>query len=151
MNPEGPELTSYPPQAIVEGEPPDLPEEGYSDLARDFVKSCLNKNPMKRHTYPMLLQHPWIKPLGKFETITEEAEAEVEAADSELADATAQQLNIAAEGAGDAEVAAWCSEVLERKRKGLQPDTIAKPALHAAPLDTVSPAGSPLVHPVETM
>lgn len=145
------ELTCYSPQAIVEGDPPDLPDQGYSDLARDFVKSCLNKNPMKRHTYPMLLQHPWIKPLGKFETIAEEAEAEIEAADSELADATARQLNIAAEGAGDGEVATWVNNVLERKRKGLQPDSIAKPALHAAPLDTVSPASSPMVHPGQTV
>lgn len=124
-----------------------MPEEGYSDLARDFVKSCLNKNPKKRHTYPMLLQHPWIKNLGKFETIAEEAEAESEATDNDLADATAKQLNIAAEGAGDEEVAAWVNDVLDRKRKGLQPVSVERPALHAAPLDTVSPATSPLVHP----
>lgn len=133
--------------AIVEGDPPDLPETGYTELARDFVKSCLNKNPKKRHTYPMLLQHPWIKALGVFETIAEEAEAETEATDNDLADATAKHLNIAAEGAGDAEVAAWVIDVLDRKRKGLQPASAERPALHAAPLDTVSPAASPLVHP----
>lgn len=124
-----------------------MPDEGYTDLARDFVKSCLNKNPKKRHTYPMLLQHPWINTLGKFETITEEAEAESEATDNDLADATAKQLNIAAEGAGDEEVAAWVIDVLDRKRKGLQPASANKPALHAAPLDSVSPVSSPLVHP----
>lgn len=131
----------------MEGDPPDLPEHGYTELARDFVKSCLNKNPKKRHTYAMLLQHPWIKALGVFETIAEEAEAETEATDNDLADATAKQLNIAAEGAGDADVAAWVIDVLDRKRKGLQPASAERPALHAAPLDTVSPAVSPLVHP----
>ncbi|KAK7734716.1 MAP kinase kinase Wis1 [Cytospora paraplurivora] len=127
--------------AIVEGDPPGLPEEGYSDQARDFVKSCLNKNPKMRHTYPMLLQHPWIKTLSKPETIAEEAEAEVEATDNELADAAAKQLSIN-EGLGDAEVAAWANDVLDRKRKGLQPASIERPALHAAPLDSVSPGGS---------
>ncbi|KAF3768611.1 mitogen activated protein kinase [Cryphonectria parasitica EP155] len=130
--------------AIVEGEPPILPTEGYSALARDFVKSCLNKNPKKRHTYPMLLQHPWIKSLGNPETITEEAEAESEATENDLADAAARQLNISSEGAGDEEVAAWVSDVLERKRQGLQPATAEKPALHAPPMDSVSPAGSPM-------
>lgn len=89
----------------------------------------------------MLLQHPWIKTLSKPETITEEAEAEVEATDNELADAAAKQLSIN-EGLGDAEVAAWASDVLDRKRKGLQPASIERPALHAAPLDSVSPGGS---------
>ncbi|ROV95453.1 hypothetical protein VMCG_08494 [Cytospora schulzeri] len=126
--------------AIVEGEPPELPE-GYSALARDFVKSCLNKNPKKRHTYAMLLQHPWIKSLSKPETITEEAEAEVEATDNELADATAKQLSIN-EGLGDVDVAAWANDVMDRKKKGLQPASIERPALHAAPLDSMSPAGS---------
>ncbi|KAJ4386350.1 MAP kinase kinase Wis1 [Gnomoniopsis smithogilvyi] len=130
--------------AIVEGDPPDLPTEGYSALARDFVSCCLNKNPKKRHTYAMLLQHPWIKALGKPETIAEEAEAEIEATDNDLADAAARQLNIAAEGSGDPEVATWCQDALERKQKGLEPESI-RPALHAAPLDTVSPAGSPAV------
>lgn len=127
--------------AIVEGDPPDLPPEGYSALARDFVKSCLNKNPKKRHTYAMLLQHPWIKSLGQPETITEEVEAEVEATDNELADATAKQLTIN-EGLGDVEVAAWANDVMDRKKKGLQPASVERPALHAAPLDSLSPAGS---------
>ncbi|KUI56088.1 Protein kinase wis1 [Cytospora mali] len=127
--------------AIVEGEPPDLPAEGYSAQARDFVKSCLNKNPKKRHTYPMLLAHPWIKSLSKPETIAEEAEAEVEATDNELADAAAKHLSIN-EGLGDSEVAAWANDVMDRKKKGLEPASIERPALHAAPLDSVSPAGS---------
>lgn len=94
----------------------------------------------------MLLQHPWIKALSKPETITEEAEAESEAMDNLLADAAARQLSIAAEGSGDPEVAEWCRNALEAKRKGLQPES-AKPALHAVPLDSVSPAGSPMIQP----
>lgn len=97
----------------------------------------------------MLLQHPWIKSLGKPETIEEEAEAEIEATDNDLADAAARQLNIAAEGSGDPEVATWCQEALERKMKGLEPESV-RPALHAAPLDSVSPAGSPAVDPAPT-
>ncbi|KAK3372384.1 kinase-like domain-containing protein [Podospora didyma] len=133
--------------AIVEGEPPGLPAEGYSPAAHDFVKSCLNKIPTKRHTYPMLLQHPWIKALSKPETITEDAEAEDAAADDELADATgALNLNGPTNFVGgDYEVAEWVTGVLDRKRKGLLPGTVEKPALHAVPLDTVSPAASPLI------
>lgn len=97
----------------------------------------------------MLLLHSWIKSLTKFETITEEAEAESEATENDLADAAAKQLSISAEGAGDPEVAAWVNDVLDRKKKGLQPISMERPALHAAPLDTVSPANSPMVHPSE--
>lgn len=99
----------------------------------------------------MLLQHPWIASLGKIETIAEESEGEVEATDNDLADAAAKQLNIGAEGAGDEEVAAWVNAVLERKRKGLEPASVERPALHAAPLDSVSPVASPLVHPGTTV
>jgi len=60
--------------AIVEGEPPGLPEEGYSDVAKDFVKSCLHKVAKQRPTYAMLLKHPWLKSLAQPTTITEEAE-----------------------------------------------------------------------------
>ncbi|KAK3940598.1 PaMKK3 MAPK kinase encoded by the PaMKK3 protein [Diplogelasinospora grovesii] len=130
--------------AIVEGDPPSLPSEGYSATAQDFVRSCLNKIPTKRHTYPMLLAHPWLKPLGHPETITEDAEAEEAAADDELADATGS-LNI--DGiSGDREVAQWVNEVLDRKRKGLLQTSAEKPALHAAPLDSVSPVQSPITH-----
>ncbi|KAH8908066.1 kinase-like protein [Coniochaeta sp. PMI_546] len=135
--------------AIVEGDPPDLPTEGYSAVARDFVKSCLNKEPRKRHTYPMLLAHPWLKPLTKPDTIAEDIEAE--AAEDALADATGRlDLNNAGisaggDGSGDSEVAEWVRAVLEKKRGGLLGDGIQKPALHAAPLDSVSPVSSPLV------
>ncbi|AEO65626.1 5b73fb14-a9f8-4276-9b5d-8661c1aac94a [Thermothielavioides terrestris] len=139
--------------AIVEGDPPDLPAEGYSPQARDFVRSCLNKNPKKRHTYAMLLAHPWIKSLGKPETIAEDAEAEAAAADDELADA-AGQLSLSNPsglvGEGDYEVAAWVRGVLERKRAAggrlpMEEDPPRRPALHAAPLDSVSPVSSPML------
>jgi len=133
--------------AIVEGDPPDLPSEGFSPLAQDFVRSCLNKIPTKRHTYPMLLTHPWIKTLSKPETIAEDAEAEDAAADDVLVDATgALSLSGPTNGiGGDYEVAEWVNSVLERKQKGLLKGVAEKPALHAAPLDSVSPVGSPMI------
>ncbi|KAK3383523.1 kinase-like domain-containing protein [Lasiosphaeria ovina] len=132
--------------AIVEGEPPGLPTEGYSAVAQDFVRSCLNKIPTKRHTYPMLLAHPWIQALSKPETIPEDAEAEEAAADDELADATGA-LNLHGPTGvvgGDYEVSEWVIGVLDRKKKGLLHGATEKPALHAAPLDSVSPLASPL-------
>ncbi|KAK4229971.1 PaMKK3 MAPK kinase encoded by the PaMKK3 protein, partial [Podospora fimiseda] len=133
--------------AIVEGDPPDLPSEGYSSAARDFVRSCLNKIPTKRHTYPMLLQHPWIKSLSKPETIEEDAEAEDAAEGDDLVDATGSLSITTPSGitGGEPEVAAWVNSVLSRKMAGLLHDSAKKPALHAAPLDSVaSPAGSPM-------
>jgi hypothetical protein len=41
--------------AIVHGDPPELPEEGYSDDARDFVARCLHRVPELRATYAELL------------------------------------------------------------------------------------------------
>jgi len=129
-------------QAIVEGEPPDLPSEGYSPMARDFVVSCLNKNPKKRHTYPMLLAHPWMKPLTKPETIDEDDEEP--SGDEATALATAAADLRLQPGTGDEDVAAWVRDVLDRKKKGLVAAGGQKPALHAAPLDSVSPVGSPM-------
>lgn len=107
----------------------------------------------------MLLAHPWIKALGKPEIIAEDVEAEEAAADDALADA-AGSLSLdnpsGLAGEGDYEVAEWVRTVLERKRQGLlargeqeEGDVAAaaavkKPALHAAPLDSVSPTASPL-------
>lgn len=48
-------------QAIVEGEPPTLPEVGFSRDAQDFIRQCLNKSPDLRPSYSTLLQHPWIR------------------------------------------------------------------------------------------
>jgi mitogen-activated protein kinase kinase len=141
----------------VEGEPPDLPSEGFSPVAKDFVRSCLNKIPTKRHTYPMLLAHPWMKPLTQPETITEDVEAE-DAAD-DLADVAGKlcldnEGNLTCgDGGGDREVARWVQLALARKSSGLVSLTelaapAVRPALHAAPLDSVSPpagGGSPMV------
>lgn len=124
--------------AIVEGEPPGLPEEGYSSTAHDFVRKCLNKIPKDRPTYAALLQHPWMAPFSKIETIAEEAEEGEEA--EAVADAVGK-LSLSS-GTEDEEVADWVKSVLERKRAGLiAPAT--KPALHAAPLQ--SPTASPVV------
>jgi len=120
-------------QAIVEGDPPDLPAEGFSELARDFVRGCLNKIPKLRPSYSLLLQHGWLAELSKPAVISEEDE------DEENAEATA---NLGTSGTEDAEVAAWVLNAIDRKKKGLIGEA-AKPALHAAPLDTVSPVQSP--------
>ncbi|KAF9875199.1 mitogen activated protein kinase kinase [Colletotrichum karsti] len=125
--------------AIVEGEPPGLPEEGYSATAHDFVKKCLNKVPKERPTYAALLQHPWMAPFSKIETIAEEAEEGEEA--EAVADAVGQMS--LSSGTEDEEVAEWVKGVLDRKKKGLNSNAAARPALHAAPLDSVSPTSSP--------
>jgi mitogen-activated protein kinase kinase len=98
----------------------------------------------------MLLTHPWIKTLGKPETIAEDAEAEAAAAEDELVDVTGRlSLNNPSGliGEGDYEVAEWVRGVLDKKRVGLLRDEAKKPALHAAPLDSVSPVASPMGGP----
>ncbi|EXX69208.1 Pbs2p [Rhizophagus irregularis DAOM 197198w] len=47
--------------AIVQGDPPSLPEDNFSAECRDFVAQCLNKNPQNRLTYAQLLEHPFLK------------------------------------------------------------------------------------------
>ncbi|CAO3595768.1 unnamed protein product [Absidia cylindrospora] len=47
-------------RAIVEEEPPSLPEH-YSEEARNFISACLHKEPSKRPSYAELLQHPFIQ------------------------------------------------------------------------------------------
>ncbi|TVY35140.1 Protein kinase [Lachnellula subtilissima] len=123
--------------AIVDGEPPDLPAEGYSDLARDFVRGCLNKIPKARPSYGMLLQHAWLAGLSKPPTITEADEEEAEAGGN-----AAGASNVGHSGTEDEEVAAWVKNALDRKKKGLLGEAV-KPALHAAPLNSISPAHSP--------
>ena len=97
----------------------------------------------------MLLAHAWLKPLTHPATIAEDVEAED--AEDALADATGKLeldpagISAGGDGSGDREVAMWVRGVLEKKRLGLLGDGIQKPALHAAPLDAVSPAGSPKV------
>ncbi len=92
----------------------------------------------------MLLTHPWIKPLTQPQTIAEDAEAEDEAADNSLADA-AGSLDLNGDGVGDKEVAEWVRRVLDKKANGEVTGPLAKerPALHAAPLDQMSPMVSP--------
>ncbi|KAJ3036420.1 MAP kinase kinase Wis1 [Rhizophlyctis rosea] len=51
--------------AIVSGEPPELPADRYSQECRDFVAKCLNKSPKERPTYAELLAMPWLQ---KYET-----------------------------------------------------------------------------------
>ncbi|KAJ3051843.1 MAP kinase kinase Wis1 [Rhizophlyctis rosea] len=51
--------------AIVSGEPPDLPADKYSQECRDFVAKCLNKLPKDRPSYAELLNTPWLQ---KYET-----------------------------------------------------------------------------------
>ncbi|KAH9224687.1 kinase-like domain-containing protein [Leptodontidium sp. 2 PMI_412] len=129
--------------AIVDGEPPDLPEEGYSATARDFVHGCLNKIPKLRPTYSMLLAHPWLAGLSKPLTISEEDEDEEAELPTGFADGEAPKREMGAgRGTEDEEVAEWVKNAMERKKKGLMGE-FAKPALHAAPLDTVSPAATP--------
>ncbi|KAM0453946.1 hypothetical protein ACHAPV_007586 [Trichoderma viride] len=127
--------------AIVEGEPPAMPEDGYSDLAKDFVKSCLHKIPKQRPTYAQLLKHPWIQSLSKPETIDEVAE------DDEATDKVAEAVGHMelSSGTEDAEVAEWVKSVLKKHAEGTNGAGSNRPALHAAPLDSISPLGSPVL------
>lgn len=122
--------------AIVDGEPPDLPEDGFSDAARNFVRGCLNKIPNLRPTYAMLLQHAWLAPLIKPDTITEEDEEEAEAG-GDVHVQSEHDPNTASTGDADPEVAEWVRESIEKRKKGILGKG-PKPALHAAPLDAVS-------------
>ncbi|KAJ3493477.1 hypothetical protein NLG97_g4704 [Lecanicillium saksenae] len=116
--------------AIVEGEPPTLPEEGYSENAHDFVKGCTNKVPLKRPTYAAMLKHPWLSSLSKPYTITEEAE------EGDEAEQVAEQGVLLRKATGG-----------DSGSNGAQASSSAegRPALHAAPLDTVSPLASPVL------
>jgi len=114
-------------QAIVEGDPPDLPKDTFSDAAKDFVRGCLHKVPKLRPTYAMLLRHPWLAPLLKPPTISEEDEEAVEGTDQV---STGPPVI-------DKEVSDWVIDAMERKRSGKMRSK-AKPALHAVPLDAVT-------------
>jgi mitogen-activated protein kinase kinase len=116
-------------QAIVDGDPPDLPAEKFSDAAHDFVHGCLNKIAKLRPTYAMLLRHGWLAPLMKPPTISEE--------DEESADATGVEgLEAGMPETADKEVATWVREAMERRRNGTM-GKAEKPALHAVSLDAV--------------
>ncbi|KAK0284606.1 MAP kinase kinase Wis1 [Friedmanniomyces endolithicus] len=134
--------------AIVDGVPPDLPADQFSEAARDFAAGCLNKIPNLRPTYPMLLQHAWLAPLVKPATIMEEdEEAEEEDASSAPGEVEKAQQNALglANGGGqfvDREVGEWVIGALDRRKRGVMGKS-AKPALHAAPLDAVGNSSSP--------
>jgi len=130
-------------QAIVDGVPPDLPADQFSEAARDFAAGCLNKIPNLRPTYPMLLQHAWLAPLVKPATIMEEDEEEEEHDSSaaipgevEKAQQNAFGLANGGEAFVDREVGEWVIGALDRRKRGVMGKSI-KPALHAAPLDAV--------------
>ncbi|KAK5134469.1 hypothetical protein LTR08_006386 [Meristemomyces frigidus] len=129
--------------AIVDGDPPDLPADTFSEAARDFVAGCLNKIPKLRPTYPMLLQHGWLAPLIKPETIMEEDEEAAEAAaeaeaNGETPSPAADGETEAHDGFVDREVGEWLINAIDRRRRGVM-GTSVKPALHTAPLDARSP------------
>ncbi|KAJ3289474.1 MAP kinase kinase Wis1 [Borealophlyctis nickersoniae] len=48
-------------RAIVAGDPPNLPEDKYSQDCRDFIAKCLNKTPSNRPSYAELLATPWLQ------------------------------------------------------------------------------------------
>jgi len=121
--------------AIVEGEPPDLPADRYSEVARNFVSGCLNKIPNLRPTYAMLTQHAWLAPLAKPDTITEEDEDEEAIAAAEAQ--SKPDTPVAGPGVVDKEVADWVIQAIEKRSQGKMRKS-EKPALHAAPLDAVS-------------
>ena len=108
-------------------------------MARDFVRGCLNKIPKSRPTYPMLLKHPWLKALSKPQTIAEVAEEGEEAEQVALA---VGNMDLGS-GSEDSEVAEWVQSTLRRQAEGTGPSGSSRPALHAAPLDSASPVGSP--------
>jgi mitogen-activated protein kinase kinase len=92
----------------------------------------------------MLLQHAWLAPIAKPATIMEEDEDAAEAAAE--ADAAAAP---AAEAHGDfvdREVGEWVIEALDRRRRGVM-GKAAKPALHAAPLDTAAAVANEVASP----
>ena len=111
----------------MDGDPPDLPREGFSKAARDFVQGCLNKTPKLRATYAMLLRHAWLAPLLKPPTISEVNEEAFNDLDSESA------VSMTA----DKEIAEWVCNAMEKKQNN-KLGRKTKPALHTAPLNTVS-------------
>jgi mitogen-activated protein kinase kinase len=86
----------------------------------------------------MLLQHAWLAPLIKPDTITEEDEEEVEAAHAAPGSEAAGDKGLAEpiEAVEDKEVADWVKAAIEKRRSGKMKG-VEKPALHAAPLDAV--------------
>lgn len=109
-------------------------------MARGFVRSCLHKVPKLRPTYSMLLKHPWLASISKPSTICEDDEETDGLTDDDIPPASG-------ENSFDREVADWVNGAIERKKSGLM-GTSAKPALHAAPMDSVSPPSTPSANPL---
>lgn len=90
----------------------------------------MNKIPKLRPTYAMLLRHPWLTPLLKPPTITEEDE-DAAGADGEPSGNSPSDPSVL-----DEEIAGWVRGAMEKRRNGTMGKR-SKPALHAAPLDAV--------------
>ncbi|EER26881.1 hypothetical protein D8B26_005567 [Coccidioides posadasii str. Silveira] len=129
--------------AIVQGDPPTLPDEGFSSNAKDFVRCCLNKTPSLRPTYATLLRHPWLAdllapPASLLGGTEGGAAAEINATDRK----GKGPLSAAEFDTADEEVAAWVKEALDKRKRGVM-GRHAQPALHKVALDAVP--GSPLL------
>ncbi|PNS18251.1 MAP kinase kinase PBS2 [Sphaceloma murrayae] len=136
--------------AIVDGVPPDLPADTFSEAARNFVAGCLNKIPKLRPTYAMLLQHAWLAPLESMNAVEEDEAAEeaAERAAAEGGDIPTGDLGVKGvsetddEGQKwvDKEVGEWVRDQVRKRKEGLLGKRRV-PALHAAPLDAVGSPG----------
>lgn len=97
----------------MHGDPPTLPEEGYSEEAHAFVHACLDKNPSKRPSYSTLLRHPWLAPL--MQPPTESNGTEATSAAPSAGQPGGPDTSTATE---DEEVAEWVKERIERRQRG---------------------------------
>ncbi|KAJ5167268.1 MAP kinase kinase PBS2 [Penicillium canariense] len=127
--------------AIVHGDPPTLPAEGYSEEAHAFVKACLDKNPKNRPSYSMLLRHVWLAPLMRPPTEADGPPA------SQLPEQSAYGENSLSYITEDKEVAEWVQKQLELRKVG-HLNSAKQPALHAVALDKV--ATSPIHEETES-
>jgi mitogen-activated protein kinase kinase len=85
----------------------------------------------------MLIRHPWLAPLLKPPTISEEDEEDESAATPGVAETI--NIGVGVVSTADKEVAAWVVEAMEKRRLGKMGQGV-KPALHQVSLDAV---GSP--------
>lgn len=91
----------------------------------------------------MLLQHAWLAPLIKPDTISEEDEEEAENEATQGTSITgADGIAVPTEPWIDEEVGTWVREQLQKRKEG-RLGKHAKPALHAAPLDAATGTPSP--------
>jgi mitogen-activated protein kinase kinase len=87
----------------------------------------------------MLLNHAWLAPMIKPDTITEEDEDEMAAAEATEGGVAAGDQRPAepSDDVVDKEVADWVKDAIDKRKRGVL-GKAPKPALHAAPLDAVS-------------